>query len=116
MREQLAKIREDALSRLAAVRDSGELEELRVRYLGKKGEMTAVLKQMGRLPAEERPDMGKLANEVRAAIEEKLAEAKKRVDAQALELKLRAETVDVTIRHGLHRRGWPGDRAGRAEL
>ncbi len=97
MREQLAKIREDALSRLAAVRDSGELEELRVRYLGKKGEMTAVLKQMGRLPAEERPDMGKLANEVRAAIEEKLAEAKKRVDAQALELKLRAETVDVTI-------------------
>ncbi len=97
MREQLAKIREDALARLAAVRDSGELEELRVRYLGKKGELTAVLKQMGGLPAEERPKMGQLANEVRADIEAKLAEAKREVEEKAMELRLRAEAVDVTV-------------------
>ena len=66
MREQLAKIREEALLRLSAVTDPAQLEELRVRYLGKKGEMTAILKQMGSLPAGERPQMGKLANEVRA--------------------------------------------------
>ncbi len=97
MREQLAKIREEALSRLSAVTSSAELEELRVRYLGKKGEMTAILKQMGGLPAEERPKMGQLANEVRAAIEEKLSEAKRDVEARALELRLRAEAVDVTV-------------------
>ena len=97
MREQLAKIRKEALAKLGAVTSSAELEELRVRYLGKKGEMTAILKQMGGLPAEERPKMGQLANEVRAAIEEKLAEAKREVEARALENRLRAEAVDVTV-------------------
>ena len=97
MREQLAKIREEALAKLSAVTSAAELEELRVRYLGKKGEMTAILKQMGGLPAEERPKMGQLANEVRAAIEEKLAEAKRDVEARALEHRLRAEAVDVTV-------------------
>ncbi len=97
MREQLAKIREEALAKLSAVTSAAELEELRVRYLGKKGEMTAILKQMGGLPAEERPKMGQLANEVRAAIEEKLAEAKREVEARALEHRLRAEAVDVTV-------------------
>ena len=96
MREQLAKIRRDAEEKLAAVTSSAELEELRVRYLGKKGEITAILKQMGSLPAEERPVMGQLANEVRAAIEEKLAEAKREVEEKAMELRLRAEAVDVT--------------------
>ena len=97
MREQLAKIRQEALDRLSAVTSPSELEELRVRYLGKKGEMTAILKQMGGLSAEERPQMGKLANEVRAAIEEKLAEAKTELEAKALELRLKAEAVDVTV-------------------
>ncbi len=97
MREQLAKIRQEALARLSAVTSPAELEELRVRYLGKKGEMTAILKQMGGLSAEERPQMGKLANEVRAAIEAKLAEAKTELEAKALELRLKAEAVDVTV-------------------
>ena len=66
MKEQLAKIRAEALSAFESVRDAAALDELRVRYLGKKGELTAVLKQMGRLSAEERPAMGALANEVRA--------------------------------------------------
>ena len=70
MKEQLEKIRQEALDALNAVGDSNELESLRVRFLGKKGELTAVLKTMGKLSAEERPVMGQMANNVRAAIEE----------------------------------------------
>ena len=76
---------------------AAELDGLRVKYLGKKGELTAVLKQMGRLSAEERPVMGQLANEVRAALEAALEEQGRRLEAQALEERLRAEAVDVTI-------------------
>ena len=97
MKEQLAKIRAEALSAFGSVKDAAALDELRVRYLGKKGELTAVLKQMGRLSAEERPAMGALANEVRAALESALEAAARKLEAAALELKLRAETVDVTV-------------------
>ena len=97
MKEQLAKIRAEALSAFESVKDAAALDELRVKYLGKKGELTAVLKQMGRLSAEERPAMGALANEVRAALEGALDTAAKKLEAAALELKLKAETVDVTI-------------------
>ena len=97
MKEQLAKIRADALSAFENVKDAAALDELRVRYLGKKGELTAVLKQMGRLSAEERPAMGALANEVRAALEGALDSASKKMEAAALSAKLKAETVDVTI-------------------
>jgi len=97
MKEQLAKIRAEALSAFENVRDSAALDELRVKYLGKKGELTAVLKQMGKLSAEERPAMGQLANEVRAAVEGALDSASRKLEAAALELKLKAETVDVTI-------------------
>ena len=97
MKEQLAKIRAEALSAFESVRDSAALDELRVRYLGKKGELTAVLKQMGKLSAEERPAMGQLANEVRAALESALDSASRKLEEAALELKLKAETVDVTI-------------------
>ena len=69
MKEQLATIRSEALAAFAQAGSSAELDALRVKYLGKKGELTAVLKQMGKLPAEERPAMGQLANEVRAALE-----------------------------------------------
>ena len=97
MKEQLAKIRAEALSAFESVKDSAALDELRVRYLGKKGELTAVLKQMGRLSAEERPAMGALANEVRAALETALDTASRKLEEAALEMKLKAETVDVTI-------------------
>ncbi len=70
MKEQLEAIRAGALAAMAAARNTAELDALRVQYLGKKGELTAVLKQMGKLSAEERPVMGQLANEVRAALEE----------------------------------------------
>ena len=68
MKEQLEAIRAGALAAIGAAGNTGELESLRVQYLGKKGELTAVLKQMGKLSAEERPAMGALANEVRAAL------------------------------------------------
>ena len=68
-----------------------------MKLLGKKGELTAVLKQMGKLSAEERPVMGQLANSVRAAIEETLEERKAAVHAAAMEAKLAAEAIDVTI-------------------
>ncbi len=97
MKEQLAKIRAEALAAFDSVKDAAALDELRVKYLGKKGELTAVLKQMGRLSAEERPAMGQLANEVRAAVEGALETASHKLEEAALELKLKAETVDVTI-------------------
>ncbi|MGM9618265.1 MAG: phenylalanine--tRNA ligase subunit alpha [Oscillospiraceae bacterium] len=97
MKEQLAKIRAEALAALENAKASAELDALRVQYLGKKGELTAVLKQMGRLSAEERPAMGQLANEVRAALESALEAASEKLEEAALEHRLQAETVDVTI-------------------
>ncbi len=97
MKEQLENIRAAALAALEKASIPAELEELRVRLLGKKGELTAVLKQMGKLSPEERPVMGALANKVRADIEAKLEERKTAANAAALEAKLAAESIDVTI-------------------
>ena len=97
MKEQLARIRAEALSAFESVKDAAALDELRVKYLGKKGELTAVLKQMGKLDNQERPAMGQLANEVRAALEGALESASKKMEEAALELKLKSEAVDVTI-------------------
>ena len=97
MKEQLAQIRAAALTAFEAAGDSAALDALRVQYLGKKGELTAVLKQMGKLSAEERPAMGQLANEVRAALEEALERRGKELEAKALEDRLAAEALDVTI-------------------
>ena len=97
MKEQLANIRAQALDAFAQARDSAALDALRVQYLGKKGELTAVLKQMGRLSAQERPAMGQLANEVRAALEQAIESTAKKLEAAALEARLKAEAVDVTI-------------------
>ncbi|HIQ69563.1 MAG TPA: phenylalanine--tRNA ligase subunit alpha [Candidatus Avoscillospira stercorigallinarum] len=97
MKEQLEQIRREALAAMDAAADSQALETLRVKYLGKKGELTAVLKMMGKLSAEERPVMGQVANAVRADIEEKLEAVKAKLAAKALEARLLAEAVDVTI-------------------
>ena len=97
MKQQLESIRQAAMDALEKAATPADLEELRVKLLGKKGELTAVLKQMGKLSAEERPVMGQLANNVRAAIEEKLEQRKSAVHAAAMEAKLAAEAVDVTI-------------------
>ncbi len=97
MKEQLANIRAQALAALERAQSPAELDGLRVQYLGKKGELTAVLKSMGKLSPEERPAMGQLANEVRAALEAAIEAQGKRLEAQALEQRLKDEAVDVTI-------------------
>ena len=97
MKEQLAQIKQQAMEALQQAQTPAQLEELRVRFLGKKGELTAVLKQMGKLSPEERPVMGQLANTVRAEIEEMLEKQKAAAQAAALEAKLASEALDVTI-------------------
>ena len=97
MKQQLEDIKSRALASLDAAVSPPDLEELRVKFLGKKGELTALLKQMGKLSPEERPVMGQLANTVRAEIEARLEERKSAIHAAALEAKLVAEAVDVTI-------------------
>ena len=97
MKEQLEAIRKSALEAISAAAEGADLESLRVRYLGRKGELTAVLKQMGKLSADLRPVMGQKANEVRAAVEKALEEQAAALSQKAMEARLALETVDVTI-------------------
>ena len=97
MKQQLEQIKLQAIQLLKEASTPAALEELRVRFLGKKGELTAVLKQMGSLSAEERPVMGQIANSVRAIIEQELEERKTAINAAVLEAKLAEEALDVTI-------------------
>lgn len=97
MKQQLEVIRKSALEAIEHCAATEELEALRVKYLGKKGELTAVLKQMGKLSPEERPIMGQVANEVRSALESAIESARTRLAAAKLEKQLRDEAIDVTI-------------------
>ena len=97
MKEQLELIRQQAISALQKADTPAQLEDLRVKLLGKKGELTAVLKQMGKLSPEERPVMGQIANSVRAEIEELLEKRKADINDSVLQARLLAEAVDVTI-------------------
>ena len=97
MKQQLEQIKQQAIAALQEAATPAALEELRVRFLGKKGEVTAVLKQMGKLSAQERPIMGQLANSVRAEIEQMLDARKAEINAAVLEKKLAEEAIDVTI-------------------
>ena len=84
MEQQLQTIREKALAQLAEAQDTAALEQLRVSVLGKKGELTGILRGMGKLPAEERPKMGQMVNETRAAIEEALEARAEKLETEAL--------------------------------
>ena len=97
MKQQLENIRRQALASLEEASTPAALEELRVKWLGKKGELTAVLKMMGKLSADERPVLGQLANSVRAEIEAKLEARKSEIHTAVLEAKLAQEALDVTI-------------------
>ena len=97
MKAQLEAIRGTALESIHAAANAAELDAVRVQYLGKKGELTAVLKQMGKLSPEERPVMGQMANEVRAALEGAIESQSAILAEKALADKLEAETIDVTI-------------------
>ena len=95
MKETLQKIKEEALTALEAL--DADIEGLRIRYLGKKGELTAVLRGMGKLSPEERPIVGQIANEVRAQIEEQLTKRAAELKAAAMEGRLKKEKLDVTV-------------------
>ena len=97
MKEQLKLIQEKAIIAFENAKELKELDDLKVKFLGKKGELTSILKSMGKLTAEERPIIGQIANDVRSTIEEKLNDVKKILSEKAQEHKLKSETIDVTM-------------------
>lgn len=97
MREKLEQLKIKAMETLEDLNDLGQLEEFRVKFMGKKGELTQVLRGMGKLSAEERPVMGQLANEIRDSLEEELTKKTNVLKESALEKRLAEEAIDVTI-------------------
>lgn len=97
MKEKLEQIKAAAQKAIAEAADEKGIDDIRVRFLGKKGELTAILKQMGGLSPEERPIIGQLANKIRAELEENIESASKDFKGKADELKLKAETIDITM-------------------
>jgi phenylalanyl-tRNA synthetase alpha chain len=97
VKEKLDSIKAKALERIQGAAEAASLEEIRLQLLGKKGELTSLLKSLGTLAPEERPAMGQLVNEARAFLEGKLNEAKGELSRKAQELALKAEAIDVTM-------------------
>lgn len=97
MKEQLEALRQEALEQLQAINSPKELEDFRVRYLGKKGSVTGLLRGMGALPAEERPQMGQMVNRLRQEIEEAISVKSEKLQASLQQAQLEAETIDVTM-------------------
>ena len=97
MKELMQKLRESSVKEILDCDSAERLEAMRVRYLGKKGELTAILRQMGSLSAEERPAMGQLANQLRSEIEEAIDKRREELSSAMMELKLESEAVDVTL-------------------
>lgn len=97
MKERLYGLKDEALQKISAAANLKELNDIRVAYLGKKGPITEVLRGMGKLPPEERPVIGALANEVRQVITKELEKKQKELEQKALEEKLKQEAIDVTL-------------------
>ncbi|MDR2938708.1 MAG: phenylalanine--tRNA ligase subunit alpha [Clostridiales bacterium] len=97
MKNKLEEIKIQAAEAINNIIDLKGLDEVRVKYLGKKGALTDILKGMGKLSADERPVIGQIANEVREIIEAKLKGAKQALSEKALSEKLRLESIDVTM-------------------
>ena len=97
MKDQIKQIRIDAEEAIKSATSEQEIEALRIRFLGKKGELTAILKQMGGVSPEERPIIGQLANEVRSYIENEIATISTQLKSLAASKKLENETIDVTM-------------------
>ena len=96
MKEKIEKLKEEAKESIEKLQNMQELQDLKVKYLGKKSELTAMLKGLGSLSAEERPKVGSLVNEVRQEIEAKINEAEKVLKEKAMEQKLNKEKIDIT--------------------
>ncbi len=97
MQEELKAIRERVLEELRSAKDTTALEQLRVRVLGKKGELTSILRGMGKLPPEERPKVGQIVNETREKLEKAMDEAAEKLRALEKEARLASEKIDVTL-------------------
>ena len=97
MKEELEALRLQAEAAAAEALDEKQIEEIRVKYLGKKGEITALLKLMGGLSPEERPKMGQLVNDAKQAVESTIAQRRAKLKEKATELKLKAETIYITL-------------------
>ena len=97
MKDKLQEITKRAMEQIEAADEMTALNDVRVAILGKKGELTAVLKSMKDVKPEDRPAVGQLVNETRSAIEEKLAEAKERLEGAEMELRLKSSVIDVTL-------------------
>ena len=97
MKELMQGLRDSSIKAILEADDIELLESLRVKYLGKNGELTGILRQMGKLSAEERPVMGQLANQLRGDIEAAIEQRKAELGSKLMELKLERETVDVTL-------------------
>lgn len=97
MKKLLQELKDASLSAIQSAESVDGLENLRVKYLGKKGELTSILKQMGGLSEEERPIIGQLANEVRESLANSIDSRREELSQKMLEMKLRSEKIDVTI-------------------
>ena len=97
MKEQIEKIRQEALTAIANAEDAKQLDEAKVKYLGKKGELTAVLRGMGALSAEERPVIGSFVNVVKSELEEQIKQKEEMYEKAELNRKLQEETIDITL-------------------
>ena len=97
MKEKLKQIKEDALRQIEESKELGSLNDVRVAILGKKGELTAVLKGMKDVSPEDRPMVGQLVNETREAIEQKLEETKAKLEQAEMQRRLEKEVIDVTL-------------------
>ncbi|MBC1572864.1 phenylalanine--tRNA ligase subunit alpha [Listeria booriae] len=97
MLDQLEQLKQEAVAQITAATDLGTLNDLRVKYLGKKGPMTEIMKQMGKLSAEERPKVGAVANEVREQLTNAIQEKQDGLQAEEIKKQLAGETIDVTL-------------------
>ena len=105
MKEQIEQIEVNALKEIEQAKDLKELNEANVKYLGKKGELTAVLRGMGALSAEERPIIGSLVNVVRDELEKAISEKEEKFKAEEMEAKLAKEKIDITLPANKIKRG-----------
>ncbi|MTI68223.1 MAG: phenylalanine--tRNA ligase subunit alpha [Firmicutes bacterium] len=97
MKDKLNSIKDSALQDIKNAKDLKQLNEIKVKFLGKKGELTKVLRNMGKLPKEERPIMGKLANEVREAIENEVTKIEEKLKDELQKAKLESEKIDISM-------------------
>ncbi|MCQ2359315.1 MAG: phenylalanine--tRNA ligase subunit alpha [Phascolarctobacterium sp.] len=107
MKEKLLALKEQAMAELEAVASLDALKDIRVKYLGKKGPMTEILRGMGKLPAEERPVIGQIVNEIKSALEEAINAKTEVLEKKALADKLANDKVDITL---------PGRKAAKGHL